>query len=142
MANSLEGKAYTVLSAHLESLGLEHDIAFPGSDYPKKGQRKAQTYVQVDHIQNGSIDYAIDEEPAHIQGIFQVTVLTQKNQSITTGQDIAGQIINHFQKDLKLWGDGMFVQIDGRPDPAGLFTDKDRLRFPVSINWQAFETEA
>lgn len=137
MPTSLDGEVYAALATHLDDLSIGYDIAWMNVNYPKKSEVKGEYYLEVSLIQNGSLNYAVGEEPEMVQGILQVSVKTPLGIGLTPGQDIAGQIKTHFAKGLVLWGDGVRVEIDGAPNSTGPLIDADRAVFPVSINYQA-----
>lgn len=68
-------------------------------------------------------------------GIFQVTVVAERNNGVTEALNVGDAIVSHFEKGTVIDGNGVRVKVNRQPSQATPTGDGAWLRVPVSINY-------
>lgn len=124
--------------AEAEELGtsLSVPIAYPKLDFspPEDG-----VYIQVSFLPNlNRRPFLNGSDPHYRQGIFQLMVVSPIRSSLDAQMTLAGQIVNAFPADRKLFGDSVTVKITKEPDQAPMFESELSSVIPVSVSYEAF----
>lgn len=136
-ASTTEGKIADLLLTHLGTLVLTPalPVAMPNVDF----KPSAGTYLEATFLPNSTVNmFRGSTDPNMHQGILQVAVVYKAADGVVKPVDIAGQVVNHFPKGLKITGQGITIRIDERPSITSPIRDDDRLRIPVSVRYKCY----
>jgi hypothetical protein len=111
------------------------DIAFPDLPFtPTLGK----TYLEARFLPNRNVNYGLgDEGPTQHLGLFQVTVCHAPGRGAIGPLTIAGAIVEHFYKGLRLWSGNVAVKVYEKPSVGPSIQDADRVRYPVTVRYTA-----
>ncbi len=144
MNTGTHAKVLVTLLDHLRTLTTdpELDVAWPGADFPRHGNSKPENFLDVQFLPNQTRQITMTDDPQQQIGILQVSVVWKSGRGVINALDVAGQVINHFKNQTLFHDDGLKVVIDREPWASPNLPDGDRMRWPVSIPYHAFEAEA
>lgn len=128
----IEQKISAALATRLSTLGLP--TQYENSQYsPVAGV----TYLKEDLLPADNTSITLNQSTMH-SGIYQVSVYAPKDANKGGGYAIAKQVLEKFERGLRLTYDGLTVTImSASQSPA--FISSDRWVVPVSIIYRAFE---
>ncbi|MTH96419.1 phage tail terminator-like protein [Roseibium sp. RKSG952] len=145
MTGGADARILRTLLAHLHGLSLTPalEIAWPGMNFPVNGSEKPDNYLEATFLPNKTRQVTFGDDPQQQRGLLQVSVLWKSGQGVMDALDVAGQVIRHFRHQYLFSSDGTVrVVIDGEPWASPNLPDGDRMRWPVSIPYHAYEKEA
>jgi Bacteriophage related domain of unknown function len=104
-------------------------IAPPKQYHPQAGT----VYLLAQFLPNETTTRYVSRSKEQHQGFLQVTVLGPPDEGDIPLRDIAGEVIDFFDKDTAIRGDGVTVKIIRKPWAGPTLKDGAWLRVPVSI---------
>jgi hypothetical protein len=129
MAMSVEAKIAEALFAHLTALPDSPRVAWPNQSFnpPPAAEADdprlapiARMYLRVDHLPNRTTQAALGDEGQnrHV-GLLQVGVMVRSNTGAMQATEMAGQVIAHFRRGVRLYHEGVVVRVNQPPYAAG-----------------------
>ena len=133
MATAIEAQIPDALMTRLGTLPVSPalSVAYPGREFtPPDGE-----YLEAAFLPNRNVSLFLKgANSTQYQGLFQVTVVWSLDDSgIIPAQEVAGQIVDHFDKGTLLSATGFYVRIPERPSIGPPIQERHRLRVPVTI---------
>lgn len=111
------------------------DIAWPNREYTPTGE----PYARVDHLRNPSSRLFLKgSDPHNHMGIFQVTIVSKLEKGPSQASALAGQVVEHFPADLKLFEGAVKVKVTKKPDVSTPLRTDASWDLVVSIPYEAF----
>lgn len=128
----IEQKISAALATQLNTLGLP--TQFENSQFsPVSGI----TYLKEDLLPANNTSITLNQSVMH-SGIYQVSVYAPKDANKGSGYSVSQQVLNAFQRGLRLTYQGVTVTIvSASQTPA--FISGDRWVIPISIFYKAFD---
>ena len=106
----------------------------PNVAWPNKDYSGAVPYVEFRHVPNGILNETIDGSFSRMQGIFLLTVVTERDKFTADANTIAWSIVDAFTIGLRLPTDGGGgVVVSQSTDLAPGFVDGIYWRQPVRV---------
>lgn len=145
MNTGTHAKVLVALLEHLRTLTTDPElsVAWPGVDFPRNGEEKPANFLEVQFLPNQTRQITYGGDAQQLRGILQISVMWKAGSGVIGALDAAGQVIEHFKDQVLFSDDGQVrIVIDREPWASPNLPDGDRMRWPVSIQYHAFEAEA
>ena len=128
---TVEASIHAALMARVETIPGGYAIAWPGLSFTEPAE-----YLDVRHIPNQTERRALHGRYGlNRMGILQITLCAPLGQYEIVYIEKAGQIAEHFPRDLPLTHDGVTVRIV-KADIAQGFADGQHWRVPISVYYR------
>jgi len=105
----------------------------PAVAWPNKSYSGAVPYVEFRHVPNGILNETIDGSFSRMQGIFLLTVVTERDKFTAEANTIAWSIVELFSIGLRLAVPGGYLVVSQSTDVAPGFVDGVYWRVPVRV---------
>ncbi|WP_019170668.1 DUF4128 domain-containing protein [Pseudaminobacter salicylatoxidans] len=126
-----------LLMARLAELVLSPPLPVAWPDVPFTPP--AGSYIEATFMPNTNVNLFVgNDATTQHQGILQVTVVSKAGGGIVAPMEIAGQVVAHFAKGIRVSGQGVTVRVSAKPSVARPLQDADRIRVPVTILYDCF----
>lgn len=140
MATETDALIMVAFLEHLKLLVLTPalPIALPGITFPSGGGAKPDNYLQASFLPNVTETLSVGSGHQMHRGVFQVSVWWKAGDGFVKPLDVAGAVIRHFPKGMKLYAGDVGVKIDGKPWTSAPVQGDDRAQIPVTIAYNSF----
>lgn len=134
MATTFEARILVRLNEHLQAFadaeGLE--LAFENTEFDREFD--AYPYLIQSHAPVSRAAITVDRT-APLQGVYQITIVDERDAGSIRSADIAGKLSAHFDQGTRLQIDEFYTRIDSQPFKAPPIPDGHEVRLPITFTY-------
>lgn len=137
MADGDEARVYKALLNHIEAFNAKPENGFRVSIPNKAFTPTSYPYLDVQDFRAERRGPTLGTLKT-IGGIFQVTVIIERNTGLVEAKEIVSRIIAHVPKGLRLYDENTCVHISQQANERAPIYEDTEVRVPVTIPYEAY----